>query len=684
MALDNFLSGNIQEQDTYAHTLIDILKLRAQKTPNKIAYIYLLDGENEEVFTTYNELDRKARIIATSLFRADMKGERALMLYPPGPEFIFALYGCFYAGVIAVPAYPPRKNKSIERILTIVGDSGAKMTLTTRQVIYNMERNSSEFEELNHLKWLVTDEIDWDSDPAPELPDITPELLAYLQYTSGSTGHPKGAMVSHTNIMRSLEYIRRSFELSKDSVSVSWLPVFHDMGLVAHVFQPVNCGFLGVIMPPVSFLQKPVRWLKAITKYKATFCGAPNFAYDLCVDNSAIEDRKDLNLSSLKTLYNGAEPVRKSTLERFVSAFQPYGFRLEMFYPCYGMAETTLIISGGFAKEKPFILPVSGNGLEKHKVIPVIEDDKSASTLVSVGFPWIDTVVKIVNPKITRYCPENEVGEIWVSGSIVTNGYWNRREETESIFHAHTLDSGEGPFLRTGDLGFFYDNQLFISGRLKDLIIIHGRNYYPQDLEYTVETCHPAIRPNCTAAFAVDVDEEEKVVIVAEVEREYLRNLDVKGLCGTIRQAVSEEFEIDVYAVQLLRTASIPKTSSGKIQRSACKKSFLENTLNVVGSSILKTREYPKDTFEDHPTGSILEWLTSWMSTKFKIDRNSIDVQKPITAYGLTSMKAVELQKHFLDTYRINFPPYLFFDRISIKELAEKAEKLINESRKAY
>ncbi|MCX6235545.1 MAG: AMP-binding protein [Bacteroidetes bacterium] len=681
MAITNFLSGQIQQQDTYDYTLTDILKLRAQETPGKTAYIYLLDGETEEVVITYQELDRKARTIAATLLEGGMTGERALMLYPPGPEFIFALYGCFYAGVIAVPAYPPRKNKSIERILIIVRDSGAKMTLTTRQIINNIERNSSEFEELNHLKWLVTDEMDWLSDPIAELPVIAPASLAYLQYTSGSTGHPKGAMVTHTNIMRSLEYIRQSFELSVNSVSVSWLPVFHDMGLVAHVFQPVNCGFLGVIMPPVSFLQKPVRWLKAITKYKATFCGAPNFAYDLCVDNCTPEDRKELDLSSLKTLYNGAEPVRKSTLERFVSTFQPYGFRLEMFYPCYGMAETTLIIAGGFATERPYFLPVYNEGLEKHKVIAAPDEEKSASILVGVGHPWIDTVVKIVDPKTNRCCSENVVGEIWVSGSIVTNGYWNRQDETEVIFHAHTADSGEGPFLRTGDLGFFYNNQLFISGRLKDLIIIHGRNYYPQDLEYVAEASHPAVRPNCSAAFAVDVDDEEKVVVVAEVEREYLRNLE--GLCGAIRQAVSEEFEIDVYAVQLLRTASIPKTSSGKIQRSACRKGFLENTLNAVGSSILETKEYSKDIFEVHPTGSMLDWLTSWISTKFKIDRNSIDVQKPITVYGLNSMKAVELQKHFLDIYGINFPPYLFFDKISIKELAEKAENLINESRKA-
>jgi acyl-CoA synthetase (AMP-forming)/AMP-acid ligase II/acyl carrier protein len=682
MSLTNFLSDQIQQQDTYDYTLADVLTLRAQETPGKTAYIYLLDGESEEVVITYQELEMKARNIAAGLLEAGMTGERALMLYPPGPEFIFALFGCFYARVIAVPAYPPRKNRSLWRIKTIVNDSQAKVIMTTTSIFSGIQRNFADDEDLSGMDWFISDDPGYLSGGEPGEMTITPSTLALLQYTSGSTGNPKGVMITNRNIMRNSEFIRQCFRLTGDSVSVSWLPSFHDMGLIDGVLQPLYTGFPGVLIPPVAFLQKPIRWLEAFTRYKGTHGGAPNFAYDFCVDKTIPEERQQVNLSSIRTLYNGAEPVRMETLRRFTETFKPNGFGLEKFLPCYGMAETTLIISGGDTDKNPVIISLIKDGIEKNQVILAGKDKKNAIPQVSVGHSWIDTRVIIVNRDTCNRAAAGEIGEIWLAGSIIAQGYWNNPTETQATFQAYIADTGEGPFLRTGDLGFIHEGELYVSGRLKDLIIIHGKNYYPQDIEMIVEKCHPAIRPTCCAAFSVDMDDRERLVVIAEVERTFLKDLNAEDVFDSIRQAVAEEFELEVTGIQLLRTTTIPKTSSGKIQRSACKKGFLENTLDVVGTSILMENDGQPGTDESLSQQSMLEWIKSWMSSRFKIQNDTIDIHKPITSYGLNSMKAVELQCEFLVTYGINFPPYLFFEKISIEELTEKAKKLIAESKK--
>jgi len=486
-------------------------------------------------------------------------------------------------------------------------------------------------------------------------------------------------MVNHRNLMRNLEFLRQCFELSSETKAVHWLPVFHDMGLVFGVIEPIYSGYTGILMPPVSFIQKPIRWLKAISRYGAVLGGAPNFAYDLCVSKTSESECAGLDLHKLRTLYNGAEPIRKDTLERFVNKFSTFGFQPEDFYPTNGMAETTLIISGGKVTEKPVYLYYDKDALERNKIEIIDEKDENAYCQVSVGRPWIDTNIIIVDPESFERCNEREIGEIWISGSIVAQGYLDKPEETKHTFSAHVAKTGEGPFLRTGDLGFYHDSNLYVSGRLKDLVIIRGRNYYPQDIEFITENVHDGIRSTCSAAFSIDKDDEEKLVIVAEVERTFLRDIDVEGVCDRIRQAIFEEFEIEIYEIQLLRTASILKTSSGKIQHSECKEAYLNGTLNVVGTSRLP--ELISDgggagliTFE-----SLLSWLKTWISFKFRIDYNNIDENRPIISYGLNSMKAVELQQHFLDTYGVDFPPYLFFEKISIKELADKAYQIISE-----
>ncbi|MBU2651612.1 MAG: fatty acyl-AMP ligase, partial [Bacteroidetes bacterium] len=609
MALENFLNNRITEEDTFQYSITDILKYRAEQTPEQTAYIFLKDGEDDEEKLTYAELYGSAMHIAGELIKAGARGERALMLYPPGLEFVTALFGCLYSGVVAVPAYPPRKNRSLNRIRSIVADSGAAIVMTTEQIHQTFLKNFQDVEELKNLQWvetLVEKKANSDTEKyfVPETDDV-----ALLQYTSGSTGQPKGVIVSHQNIMRNSEFLRQCFELSTSTVSVNWLPSFHDMGLILGVIQPIFTGFTVVLIPPVAFVQKPSRWMKAITKYKGTHAGGPNFSYDLCVEKTTDEEKDRINLVSLNTFYNGAESVRQNTLLSFTDAFSKNGFELRKFYPTYGMAETTLIISGGKINDDPVFLELNSTELEKGRVVPADENTKKTSHHVGVGYAWIDTKIIVADPETLKVCPDDIVGEIWVSGSIVTKGYWKKPDETENIFNAYTSDTREGPFLRTGDLGFRHNGELFIAGRIKDMIIIRGRNYYPQDIELITESASQAIRPNCSAAFSIEKDGEEKLVVVAEVERTFIRDLDIDALCDEIRAAVFEEFELDIYGIQLLRTASIPKTSSGKIQRRICREGFLQGTLEVIGESILDDKPLGNS---DHDQEISLVSVQSW------------------------------------------------------------------------
>lgn len=658
MGLDNFFKGIITEEDTYRLTLPEIIQARASHTPDKIAYIFLKDGEDDAETATYKQLYDAAKAIASRLLSLNAKGERALMLFPPGMDFIKALYGCFLAGVVAVPAYPPRKNRSLDRIKLLVEDSGAKIVLSVSDIQDFSLRAFADMETLQHMQWITID------DNETTLPiDLTelslplPSDTAILQYTSGSTGMPKGVIVTHQNIVRNLEFLRQSFRLTPKSVSVSWLPGFHDMGLIEGILEPAYAGFTAIQMPPVAFIQKPARWFKAITKYKATHTGAPNFAFELSVNGISEDERKTLDLSSIDTFYSGAEPVRKETLERFIDTFSSCGIQISAICPSYGMAETTLIISGPPPGRGPAYLCVSSNALEHDKIIPVSDTIPDARYLVGVGNQWIDTKVKVVNHETLQVCADDQVGEIWVSGSSVTSGYWRKPLETEETYAA-MLSNDTTRYLRTGDLGFLHDGELFITGRLKDVIILNGRNFYPQDIEYFTEISHPAIKPAACAAFAVDVNQTEKLVIVAEVLRSYIRDIDTEAVCEAIRNSIAEEFEQEVYAIQLLRTASILKTSSGKVQRRACRQGFLHRTLDVVGESISASN--PESVVETNITQTndiraIQYWLSMWIHVKLGVALDRIEIEKNIASYGLDSSEPSNCSRISLKSTRLIF-----------------------------
>ena len=564
--------------------LPSILDQRASQTPEKLAYIFLKDRENQEQTITYQQLSQISKSIAARLQSLIPPGARALLLYPQGLDFITAFLGCLSAGIIAVPAYPPKRNQKISRLIAIIEDCQPQIILTTSSLLENIQPKIKDFLDLPVTQFLATDNLNNDEDFEFHLPEISGNTLAFLQYTSGSTGSPKGVMISHDNIAHNSIYIQKAFELTEKSVSVTWLPSFHDMGLIDGIIQPLYTGFLGVVMSPESFLKNPMVWLQTITKYRATHSGGPNLGYELCVRRITPEQQKTLDLSSWVSAYNGAEPIRRKTLDNFSDKFRSSGFKSQYFYPCYGMAEATLMISGGNIKDEPVYLNVQSEFLKDNQIVEAEKDSKNYQELVGCGHVWQDMEVKIVDPKSCLECGDNQVGEIWVSGSSIAQGYWQEAEKVIATFQAKLANTtDERNFLRTGDRGFLRAGELFITGRIKDVIIIWGRNHYPQDIEYSVQQSHQALRLDCGAAFTIEIENQEKLVIVQEVERTYLAQLNVNEVFSAIREAVALHHALQVYAIALIKPASIPKTSSGKIQRHACRHAFLTETLAIVG-----------------------------------------------------------------------------------------------------
>ncbi len=634
-----------------ARNLVELLRLRVQQHPLQKAYTFLNDGEAEEISLTYEEVDRRARAIAARLQSLRAAGERVLLLYPPGLEYISAFWGCLYAGAIAVPAYPPRQNRSLLRLQSVVADAQSTLALTTPLLLSKVDALSSECEGLQKLRWLATETISDDMAQQWRNPAIGSDDLAFLQYTSGSTSTPKGVMVTHGNLLNNEQMIQDVFRQTAQSVIVGWLPLYHDMGLIGNVLQPIYVGAQCILMSPVAFLQNPFRWLSAISRYRATTSGGPNFAYDLCVRKIGLEQRKLLDLSSWEVAFNGAEPVRAATLTAFAEAFAPCGFRMQAFRPCYGLAEATLLVSSqaampDSAPDSPLVKTVAVEALQSNLVVEVPEARDGARSLVSCGYPSSGQKIYIYHPETLSECLPNEIGEICVTGPNVTKGYWNQPEETARAFQSHLSHGLAEPLLRTGDLGVLLDGNLFVTGRLKDLIIIRGRNHYPQDIERTVEQSHSALRLGGGAAFVVEVDGEEALVAVQELN--VRRHFDSDEIIQAIKQAVVEEHELQVHAVVLLKTGSIPKTSSGKIQRQACREKFLSKSLD----SVIEWQMVAAQESEGEASGtelnlesieSIQTWLRAEVAAKLGVHASVIDVDRPISQYALDSLAAIEL-----------------------------------------
>jgi acyl-CoA synthetase (AMP-forming)/AMP-acid ligase II len=561
-------------------TLVELLRHRARHQPDDVAFTILVDGEEDRFDLTYRELDRQARALGAWLESRDLVGQRALLLYPPGAEFIAAFFGCLYAGVVAVPVYPPRRNRSLARIQAISDDARARVALTTDSVLQRVEPLVDETPHLKKLTWLATCQIPDEIESDWQMPDVHGDTLAFLQYTSGSTGMPKGVMLTHANLVHNSALIAHAFEHTRSGFGVFWLPSYHDMGLIGGILQPMYVGRPNVLMSPMSFLQKPFRWLSAISRFRGTTSGGPNFAYDLCVRKITPDQRRTLDLSCWKVAFNGAEPVRAETLRAFAEAFAPCGFRPEAFYPCFGLAEATLIVSGGYVGEPAVMRGFNAAALIEGRAERAPEGAEGARDLVGCGQNLPDQRIAVVDPETLEELPEGRVGEIWVRGPSVAQGYWRKTDTSRATFRARLAGTGEGPFLRTGDLGFLDQGELFVTGRIKDLIIYHGVNYYPQDIELSVQQSHERLRPDCGAAFTVEHNGRELLVVVQEVERH--RHGGLAEICLAVQRAVVAEHELRPDVILLLKGGRIPKTSSGKIQRHACRQGYLDGSLSVV------------------------------------------------------------------------------------------------------
>ncbi|MCU0467359.1 MAG: AMP-binding protein [Arcicella sp.] len=665
------------------NTFVEVLQHHALLNPDKRAYTFLTDGTDEETHITYKELDFKAKLVGANLQKMGLAGERILLLYPYGLDYIVCFLGCLYAGSIAVPAYPIRKNQSLNRIEKIVSDSGAKLAMVHNKVV-----DKAQFETSNILRGIdLCSFSDFDDLSLVEQwvsPKANLDDVAFLQYTSGSTGIPKGVMITHLNILHNQEQIQQGFESDSDMVGVIWLPPYHDMGLIGGILQPIFTGAYCVFMTPEAFIQKPIRWFKAISKYRATTSAAPNFAYDLCVKNISIDQMEGIDLSSWKLASNGAETVRMETMQSFAEKFGSFGFKIENFYPCYGMAETTLLAAGGKAQTLPIVKYLNKDKVKVNQVSFVTQKEELSRGYVSCGDPFCQQEIVISNPHTHEKLSENCIGEIWVSGKSIAKGYWNMPELTESAFGATLSGFPDKKYFKTGDLGFLNEGHLYITGRMKDMMIIRGVNHYPQDIELTVEESHHTLRAGCGAVFSIEVEGDEKLIVLQEVERVYTNNINVEEVYQAIRQAVSLEHGIVPHAIVLLRVMSIPKTSSGKIQHSACKEAFLNKELNVIAQKIFASEaeineaHAPKvnsildallHTNNENQYELMLKYCHNLIFETILLNPEKIPLNASFIEMGFDSLMGMQLSNRIERELGIPIEIREFLDGISVQEL---------------
>ena len=693
-------------------SLVHMLRHRAAVDSDRTAFIFLTGYDLQESRLTYAQLDQKARAIAVTLAKHNVSRQPVLLLEPPGLRFMAALFGCLYAGRIVVPSYPPglkEGTKSSSRFLRVVQDAqpavviGSGKSLETAQSIVSAELACVDLDCLTGQA-----EDDWTE------PKLSHSDVALIQYTSGSTGAPKGVTLTHGNFLTNLQAIAIATHVSERSVGVSWLPPYHDMGLTC-ILLPVYVGFMVAHMLPNQFLFRPLCWLEAVTRYRVTICAAPNFAYEICTNRIAEEQRSQLNLSSWEVALNGAEPIRHETLNRFSKAFAGCGFKSTTMQPCYGLAEATLWVSGKPVQTESLVGRFSKSDLERGLVVPLgqAETDALPGTLpqrmlVSNGRVADDFDLKIVNPRTGSDSPANEVGEILIAGPSVSPGYWKNEEATRQAFVDEAEVKGAKRFLKTGDLGFVHDGELYITGRLKDLIIVRGLNYYPQDIEQASEAAHPAVMTNGACAFAVEGDNGEKVVVACEIARTQARKADLNEVMNLIRATVGEELELQVSSVVLLKQGALPRTTSGKLRRSACAQAYLDGILKsltqmefglggpssserIPGESgspgkvhpflstakqrdaliawrLLKSTEKSAGTPQTH---LLDQYLLGQLSSTLRLKQPPRETQIPMRQFGLDSLSQVELHLALEAEFQLSMESGLFTPSNTIRELSE-------------
>jgi acyl-CoA synthetase (AMP-forming)/AMP-acid ligase II/acyl carrier protein len=646
----------------------DLLPMRVRRhvdeRPDEHALSFL-DGQLKVVESlTYRQLDQRARSVAASLLERGLGGEPIVLSFPPGLDFITAFCGCLYAGAVAVPATLPRTHRADVRLGAILADSGARCVLTTTE--HSEEQRSRG---VLPVEVVATDQLSPLADAGP-VTATDPEQLAFLQYTSGSTRSPRGVMVRNGDLAANLDSLREVFGADRESVGVSWLPVFHDMGLIAGVLLPIWLGYPTYLMAPTSFIRQPLRWLQVLSRYRGTHGGAPNFAYQACVDAANTTDVSELDLSTWRVAWNGAEPIRPDTLDRFREQFAPNGFRPESMAPAYGLAEATLVVSGNDGSKPAVELTVDEAELRIGQVRVRIDDGPGTKRLVGSGRPGTGIDVRIVRPDVRRVAEQDVLGEIWVRSDSVAQGYWQKPEETAETFGAY-LVTGEGPYLRTGDLGFVNDGELFVIGRLKDMIVIRGVNYYPHDIEYTVECSHPVLAPDGGAVVGVEESGRVDLVAVHEIRRDCAESAANDAVVDAIRRAVAREHQLALQRVVLLRPGGLPKTSSGKVQRAKCRNDLDGTDLPVLHEwrmSGAGAVPIDFDTASLSQPGVLERQLVDWLQRELSLD--DLAWRTPLIELGIDSLKGVELVNVLSAAFDHTFPATSMLDHPTVASLA--------------
>jgi FkbH-like protein len=657
-------------------TLLDIIRYRAKNTPKKIAYMFVLKDKVTNI--TYKELDDRARAIGSYLVSIDATGKCVLLMLSPGFEFISSFFGCLYAGVIAVPVCPPRHEQHFKSINAIAADSNALIALTDGSIEEMFNRNNMELAELTKLRRTLTQSIPNLLNKNQDMPRTLRNDIAYLQYTSGSTGNPKGVMVVNDNILYNLKYTKEAFGLNSDSILVSWLPPFHNMGLIGGLIQPLYTGFFSVIMPPEMFLQNPYIWLKTISKNNATISGGPNFAYDVCVNRITSEQINSLDLSTWKVAFSGSEPVRKETIDRFTEKFKLCGFRRESFCACYGLAESTLFVTGSSTVLPPREYVLERDALTRNEIVLTDNSSESSQVFIGCGKSPAEQSILIVDPQTMDVCAPGQIGEIWVSGKSIAKGYWLHLHETKETFYAKRKDSADGSFLRTGDLGFLQNEDLVVTGRLKDLIIINGKNYYPQDIERTAAESHETLRQCPGAAFAVDIMGAERLVVVHEIK---LNATGLEDVIHAIRNAVAVEFGLQVYAVVLIKEGTLPQTVSGKVMHKAAKEAYCNNHLDIIRQNRMGkegTKNHRDESTQHELNNLNIQGNKDWIANCLKemarqtlhIQTNEIGQDESLMMHGMDSLKSYEMVQKIEDSFHVTIPVARFLEGCSLREIA--------------
>lgn len=671
----------------------------AARDPDALAFTYLTDGQAQERSLTRGELELRALAVARELVARGLRGKRVLLLYVPGLDFVVALLGCLYAEAIAVPAYPPepgRLSRTLPRLLAILRDCAPALVLTTRELLAMAPLVFGMAPELASLAWAGSDEWAAQSSsgaalPIPEPPD--PDALAFLQYTSGSTAMPKGVMIGHGTLLAHARQVEEYLG-SENMVAVSWLPFYHDLGLIGFILMPIWLGCRSVLMSPLEFLKRPLSWLQAIDRYRSDVSPAPPFALDLCARKLRASDVAGLDLSCWKRVLIGAEPIHRAPLERFSELLRPCGFRPEALMPAYGLAEAVLMVSGHPRGRRVVSRSFSAAALREGRVVLAAGGTEKTRELVGNGLASLDQRIEIVDPYTLRRCAPDRVGEIWVAGPNVAHGYWNRPEDSAATFGARLADSGEGPFLRTGDLGFSFEGQIYVVSRLKDLIIIRGKNHHPADLEQTALGSHALLRPGGCAAFSIEEGAEEQLVVVAEVSTRDLpegagRSEALREIDQAMRRAVSAQHELSIHTVSLLEPGQLPKTSSGKISRRPTREEFLAGRLGEVARfTQAQPEETPKETpdatgdaeqAKDGPLPppsvrtheALVAWLSSFLSRRLRLAQGTVAPERPFIELGLDSKEAVAIAGDLAAALGRPLPATALYDFPSISALAQ-------------